>query len=180
MRRGRRKKPQQDTGPDYRVNRQIRAREVQLIDQDGTNHGVIPIAEAVELAREARLDLVEVAPNADPPVCRILDFGKFAYERTKKERQARKQQKKIEVKTIRLSIDTADFHRDIKVRNARRWLEEGKKVKVSLRFYGREITRPEIGQDMMSAVLDQLTDIAEVEQEPNMEGRRMIMLLSPS
>jgi translation initiation factor IF-3 len=162
------------------VNRQIRAREVQLIDQDGTNHGVIPIAEAVELAREARLDLVEVAPNADPPVCRILDFGKFAYERTKKERQARKQQKKIEVKTIRLSIDTADFHRDIKVRNARRWLEEGKKVKVSLRFYGREITRPEIGQDMMSAVLDQLTDIAEVEQEPNMEGRRMIMLLSPS
>jgi translation initiation factor IF-3 len=151
-----------------------------LIDQDGTNHGVIPIAEAVELAREARLDLVEVAPNADPPVCRILDFGKFAYERTKKERQARKQQKKIEVKTIRLSIDTADFHRDIKVRNARRWLEEGKKVKVSLRFYGREITRPEIGQDMMSAVLDQLTDIAEVEQEPNMEGRRMIMLLSPS
>ena len=162
------------------MNRQIRAREVQLIDQDGTNHGVIPIAEAVELAREARLDLVEVAPNADPPVCRILDFGKFAYERTKKERQARKQQKKIEVKTIRLSIDTADFHRDIKVRNARRWLEEGKKVKVSLRFYGREITRPEIGQDMMSAVLDQLTDIAEVEQEPNMEGRRMIMLLSPS
>lgn len=151
-----------------------------MIDQDGTNHGVIPIAEAVELAREARLDLVEVAPNADPPVCRILDFGKFAYERTKKERQARKQQKKIEVKTIRLSIDTADFHRDIKVRNARRWLEEGKKVKVSLRFYGREITRPEIGQDMMSAVLDQLTDIAEVEQEPNMEGRRMIMLLSPS
>ena len=154
-------------------------REVQLIDHNGVNHGVIPIADALEQAQEAQLDLVEVAPTANPPVCRILDFGKFTYELTKKERLARKQQKKVEVKTIRLSIDTADFHRDIKVRNARRWLEEGKKVKVSIRFYGREITRPQLGQEIMKNVAEQLSTVGEVEQAANMEGRRMVMLLNP-
>ncbi len=180
MRRGRRKKPQQDKIPDYRVNRQIRSREVQLIDADGTNRGVVPLSVALDRAHEARLDLVEVAPNADPPVCRVLDFGKFAYELTKKERLARKQQKKIEIKTIRLSIDTADFHRDIKIRNAKRWLKEGKKVKVSIRFYGREITRPELGQEVMKYVAEELSDVGEIEQAPNMEGRRMVMLLNPA
>lgn len=162
------------------MNGRIRAREVRLIDQDGTNHGIVPLRDALERARLAGLDLVEVAPQADPPVARILDYGKFSYELTKKERQARKQQKQIEIKTIRFSIDTADFHRDIKVRSARKWLEEGKKVKVSIRFYGREITRPQIGMDVMTAIAKELEGLATVEQEANMEGRNMVMMLAPA
>ena len=153
---------------------------MRLIDQDGTNHGVVSLRDALDKARLAGLDLVEVAPQANPPVARILDYGKFSYEQTKKERQARKQQKQVEIKTIRFSIDTADFHRDIKVRNARKWLESDKKVKVSIRFYGREITRPQIGMDIMTAIAKELEDVATVEQEPNMEGRNMVMMLTPA
>ena len=130
------------------------------------------------MARDAQLDLVEVAPNARPPVCKILDFGKFAFERTKKESIARKQQKQIEIKTIQLSIDTAKFHRDIKVRNARKWLSEGKKVKISIRFFGREITRPELGKEVIDSIVEELSDISVVEQKPNLEGRKMVMLLT--
>lgn len=162
------------------MNNRIRARELRLIDQDGTNHGVVSLRDALEMARLAGLDLVEVAPQANPPVARILDYGKFSYEQTKKERLARKQQKQVEIKTIRFSIDTADFHRDIKVRNARKWLGDDKKVKVSIRFYGREITRPQIGMDIMKAIAQELEDVATVEQEPNMEGRNMVMMLAPA
>ena len=178
--RRKRKPTVQKKGPIYRTNRGIRAREVQLIDHTGHNHGVISTYEAIGLARDANLDLVEVAPNAKPPVCRIMDYGKFAYEKTKKERLARKQQKKVEIKTIRFSIDTAEFHRDIKVRNARKWLSDGKKVKVSIRFYGREITRPQLGKDVMDGIIKSLGDVATVEQRPNMEGRTMVMMLAPS
>jgi translation initiation factor IF-3 len=152
---------------------------VRLIDADGTNHGVVPIEEARDLANEAELDLVEVAPNAKPPVCRIMDYGKFSYEQTRKEREARKRQKKVEIKTIRLTPRTDDFHRGIGVKKGRKWLEEGKKVKFMVRFRAREITYPEIGQDMLQGIADELSDIAVVEQKPNLEGWRMTMMLSP-
>jgi translation initiation factor IF-3 len=135
--------------------------------------------DALDRAGAVGLDLVEVAPQADPPVARIMDYGKFAYEQAKKEREARKQQKTVEIKGIRLTIDTSEFHRNIKVKKARGWLEEGKKVKVSIRFYGREITRPEIGTEVMESIATQLEDVAVVEQQPNLEGRNMIMMLAP-
>lgn len=134
----------------------------------------------MQLAADRDLDLVEVAPNADPPVCRIMDFGKFQYERAKKEREARKQQKQIEVKEIRLRPKTDDHHRSFKVRDARRWLGEGMKVKVRIRFRGREITYPEIAHEMLQEVAAELDDIAVVEQAPNMEGRTMLMVLAPA
>jgi len=176
-------KPEEDraisTG-EYRVNERIRAREVRLITDTNENLGVVPLQKALQLAMERELDLVEVAPNANPPVCKIMDFGKFLYERAKKEREARKQQKQIEVKEIRLRPKTDDHHRTFKVRDARRWLEEGMKVKVRIRFRGREITYPEIARDMLVQVADDLKDIAIIEQEPNMEGRTMLMVLAPS
>ena len=165
---------------DYRINDQIRAREVRLITDTNENLGVVPLSRAMQLASDRELDLVEVAPTAEPPVCRIMDFGKFMYERAKKEREARKQQKQIEVKEIRLRPKTDDHHRQFKVRDARRWLEEGMKVKVRIRFRGREITYPEIARDMLVEVAQELEDIAVVEQAPNMEGRTMLMVLAPS
>ena len=131
------------------------------------------------MAEEANLDLVEVAPGAKPPVCRIMDYGKFSYEFTKKEREARKRQKKIEIKTIRLTPRTDDFHRDIGVRNARRWLNEGKKVKFMVRFRAREITYPELGQKALQDIAEELSDIAVVEQKPKLEGWRMTLMLAP-
>lgn len=165
---------------DYRINDRIRAREVRLITDTNENIGVVSLREALQLAADRELDLVEVAPTADPPVCRIMDFGKFQYERAKKEREARKQQKTIEVKEIRLRPKTDDHHRSFKVRDARRWLGDGMKVKVRIRFRGREITYPEIARDMLSEIADELGDIAVVEQAPNMEGRTMLMVLAPS
>lgn len=165
---------------DYRINDRIRAREVRLIDDKNENHGVVPIQKALQLASERDLDLVEVAPTANPPVCKIMDFGKFQYERAKKEREARKQQKQVEVKEIRLRPKTDDHHRSFKVRDARRWLMEGMKVKVRIRFRGREITYPEIARDMLSEVAEELKDVAIVEQAPNMEGRTMLMVLAPA
>ncbi|RPI97090.1 MAG: translation initiation factor IF-3 [Chloroflexi bacterium] len=165
---------------DYRINQQIRAREVRLIDEKNENVGVVPIRDALQRAEDVELDLVEVAPNAEPPVCKIMDFGKFLYERAKKDREARKQQKTIEVKEIRLRPKTDDHHRSFKVRDARKWLEDGMKVKVRIRFRGREITYPEIARDMLVEIAEDLNDIAVVEQTPNMEGRTMLMVLAPS
>ncbi|MFN2194867.1 MAG: translation initiation factor IF-3 [Anaerolineales bacterium] len=165
---------------DYRINEAIRVKEVRLIDADGSNVGVVAIDEARQMAQEANLDLVEVAPNADPPVCRIMDFGKFMYDRMKKEREARKAQVKIEVKEIRLRPKTTEHHRGFKVRDARRWLENGMKVKVRVHFRGREIAYPEIALNDLKEIAEELSDIAEVEQAPNMEGRSMLMILAPS
>lgn len=164
---------------NYRVNDRIRSREVRLIDHNGTNRGVVTIQEARDIAREARLDLVEVAPNAKPPVVRVMDYGKFIYEKTRREREARKHQKQIEIKTIKLSPKIAEFHRDIRLRRAREWLEEGKKVKVVVRFRGREITYPELGQEMMDGVAKELEDVSSIEQKPNLEGWSMVMMLAP-
>ena len=152
---------------------------MRLIDQNGVNRGVLPFFDALRIAEEAELDLVEVAPNANPPVCRVLDFGKFAYEQTKKEREARKNQTKVEIKTIRLTPRTTGYHKDISVRNARKWLEEGKKVKFMVRFKSREISYPEIGQRALQEIAEDLKDIAIVEQQPTLEGWRMTLTLSP-
>lgn len=131
------------------------------------------------MAREAELDLVEVAPAAVPPVCRIMDFGKFLYERTKKEREARKAQTKIEVKEIRLRPKTNEHHRQFKTRDARRWLNEGIKVRVTVRFRGREITYPELALEDLKEISAELSDVASIEQNPVMEGRVMTMMLNP-
>jgi translation initiation factor IF-3 len=161
------------------VNESIRTPKVRLIGADGKNVGVVDIREAQRMAREAELDLVEVAPNADPPVCRVMDFGKFVYERAKKEREARKAQTKIEVKEIRLRPKTNEHHRNLKVRDARRWLEDGMKVKVRIRFRGREITYPEIALEDLKEIAEMLSDVAVVEQHPALEGRTMLMVLAP-
>jgi translation initiation factor IF-3 len=151
-----------------------------LIDGSGENVGVVSTEEALRLAQEADLDLVEVAPNADPPVCRVMDYGKFLYERTKKEREARKAQVKVEIKEIRLRPKTTEHHRGFKVRDARRWLESGKKVKVRIRFRGREITYPEIALNDLRDIAEELSDVAIVEQNPSLEGNAMLMVLAPA
>lgn len=167
------------TPTEYRINDQIRASKVRLIDGNGKNVGVVSLREAQDMAYDADLDLVEVAPTADPPVCKIMDFGKFQYEQAKKEREARKQQKTVEVKEIRLRPKTTEHHRSFKVRDARRWLEDGMKVRVRIRFRGREITYPEIGLEALDEIAAELDDVAVIEQRPGMEGRTMLMVLAP-
>ena len=165
---------------NYRINTQIRSPEVRLIDADGTNVGVVSTTEAKRIARDAELDLVEVAPAANPPVCRVMDVGKFIYERQKKERESRRQQTKIEVKEIRLRPKTTAHHRSFKVRDARKWLNQGKKVKVRIRFRGREIHYPEIALEDLREIAEALEDVAIVEQVPSREGRTMLMVLAPA
>ncbi len=153
--------------------------EVRVIDAEGGNLGVRPTAEAIRLAAEAELDLVEVAPNAEPPVARIMDFGKFVYEQAKKEREARKSQKQVEVKEIQLRPKTNDHHTQFKVKSARGWLDEGNKVKVRIRFRGREITYPEVAIEALQEIVNELADVAVVEQAPQLDGRTMLMILAP-
>ena len=158
----------------------IRIPEVRVIDHQGNNLGVMSSKEALQIARDHDLDLVEVSPNANPPVCRIIDFGKFLYERTKKEKEAKKSQVKIEVKEIRLRPKTNEHHRSFKTRDARRWLLKNKKVRVTVRFRGREITYPELALEDLKEIAEELDDIATIEQAPAMEGRVMSMLMSPN
>ncbi|MCB1547855.1 MAG: translation initiation factor IF-3 [Hyphomicrobiaceae bacterium] len=162
-----------------RVNDTIRVREVQLIDAEGNNRGVVGRVEALELARESGLDLVEVAPNAQPPVCKILDYGKFKYQEQKKAAEARKNQKIVEIKEIKLrpNIDSHDY--DVKMRSMLRFFEEGDKVKVTLRFRGREMAHQELGYQLLQKVKADVDTIAKVESEPRLEGRQMVMILSP-
>jgi translation initiation factor IF-3 len=164
----------------YRVNEIIRVPEVRLIGADGENVGVVTIDQALKMAREAELDLVEVSGNATPPVCRIMDFGKFLYERTKKEREAKKAQTKIEIKEIRLRPKTNEHHRSFKTRDARRWLNDGMKVRVTVRFRGREITYPELALEDLREIAAELADVSNVEQSPAIEGRVMTMMLGPT
>lgn len=153
---------------------------MRLINADGENVGIVSTDEALRIAEQADLDLVEVAPNAEPPVCRVMDYGKFLYERTKKEREARKAQVKIEIKEIRLRPKTTEHHRGFKVRDARRWLNNGMKVKVRIRFRGREITYPEIALNDLKEIAEELSDVAVVEQNPSLEGNSMLMVLAPT
>ena len=151
-----------------------------MIGPNNENLGVLPIQEALRVARESNKDLVEVSPTAVPPVCRILDYGKFLYEKSKKDKEARRAQKVIEVKEIQLRPKTTDHHAGFKVRDARRWLEEGKKVKVRIKFRGREITYPQIARQDLMDIAKELADVAVVEQMPDLEGRTMLMVLGPN
>lgn len=151
-----------------------------MISDTNENIGVISTSQALEMAEAKGLDLVEVSPNADPPVCRIMDFGKFQYEKARRERKARKQQKTIEVKEIQLRPKTDDHHLSFKVRDARKWIADGMKVRVRIRFRGREITHAEIGRERLERIAAELRDIAVVEQHPNMEGSTMLMVLAPA
>lgn len=153
---------------------------MRLIGPGGENLGVVPRNEALRLAREAGLDLVEVAPHANPPVCRVMDFGKFLYQKAKKEREARKARAKVEVKELRLRPKTDTHDREFKLRHAREWLEKGMKVRVRIAFRGREITYPELALKDMKEIAEALADIATVEMPPKMEGRSMLMVLAPA
>ncbi len=161
------------------VNEQIKAREVLLIDSDGTQLGVMKIDQALEIAQQKRLDLVNVAPNARPPVCRLMDYGKYKYEQSKRDREARKHQKTIVVKEVKLrpNIEKHDFA--VKVKNCRRFLESGDKVKVTVMFRGREITHPEKAQRLLNQMAEEVEDVGAIERAPKLEGRNMIMILSP-
>jgi translation initiation factor IF-3 len=152
---------------------------VQLIDENGNNHGIVDTEEARERALDAGLDLVEISPNSRPPVVKILDFGKYKYVSQKKAAEARKKQKTVDVKEIKMrpNIDTHDY--EVKMRNANRFLDEGDKVKVTLRFRGREMAHQELGLKLLHKVRDELDEKAKVEHEPTLEGRQMIMILSP-
>ncbi|MCI0712907.1 MAG: translation initiation factor IF-3 [Chloroflexi bacterium] len=164
---------------EYRVNEQIRAREVRLINHENDNVGIVTLREAMDLANEHDLDLVEVAPNANPPVVRVMDYGKFLYEKKKRERAASKQQKQIEVKEIRLRPKTDPHHLGFKVRDAKSWLQKGMKVRVRVRFRGREIQYPEIAREMLDEIARQVEDVGVVEAPPKMDGRTMLMVLAP-
>lgn len=167
----------QKEGP--RTNREIRAREVQLIDAEGQNRGVVQLLEALALAEEAGVDLVEIVPNANPPVCKILDYGKFRFLEQKKAAEARKKQKIVEIKEIKLRPGIDDHDYDVKMKAMRRFFEEGDKVKVTLRFRGREMAHQDIGYRLLQRVKEETSTIAKVEAEPSMEGRQMIMVLAP-
>ncbi len=153
---------------------------MRLIDENGTQVGIVPLREALAMAEERGYDLVEVAPNAVPPVCRLLDYGKFRYEQSKKEREARRNQKQSELKQIRLMPRTDDHDIAVKANQARRFLLSGDKVKFNLRFRGREMAHPEIGRKMLDEIAEQLSDIAVIEQKPLMEGKVLSMLLAPT
>ncbi len=165
------------SGP--RTNREIRVPTVQLIDAEGQNRGPTPIQDAMQLAEEAGLDLVEIVPNANPPVCKILDYGKFKFNEQKKAAEARKKQKIVEVKEIKLRPGIDDHDYDVKMKAMRRFFIEGDKVKITLRFRGREMAHQDIGYRLLERVKQETVQIAKVEAEPSMEGRQMVMVLSP-
>jgi translation initiation factor IF-3 len=169
--------PSRNDGP--RVNHQINVPQVRLVAEDGSMVGVVATREAISMAANVGLDLVEVSPNATPPVCKILDLGKFKYEEQKRKNEARKKQKVIEVKEIKLrpGIDIHDY--DVKMRSIHRFLEEGDKVKVTMRFRGREMAHQELGVKVLDRVKADLDAVAKVESAPKMEGRQMIMVISP-
>ena len=169
--------PQKD-GP--RANRDIRGvRDVQLIDQDGQNRGVVPFFDALAMAEEVGLDLVEIAPNSVPPVCKFLDYGRFRFNEQKKQNEARKRQKTVEVKEIKLRPMIDDHDYDVKMRAMQRFFEEGDKVKVTLRFRGREMAHQELGIDLLNRVKKDIDAVAKVESDARFEGRQMVMVLSP-
>lgn len=164
----------------YRINNRIRAREVRLIDEQGNQVGIISLRDAQQLAEERDLDLVEVAPSATPPVCRLMDYGKFRYEQSKKEREARKHQKQTELKEVRLKPKTDEHDVEVKSRQARRFLQAGDKVKFTVRFRGRELAHTNIGREMLDEIIEQLRDIAVVEQKPQLESRALSLILAPN
>ncbi|WP_354544011.1 translation initiation factor IF-3 [Roseovarius sp. MBR-78] len=169
--------PTRDTGP--RVNDRIRADEIRLIGADGENVGVVTPAQALVMAEEAGLDLVEISPNAAPPVCKIMDFGKFKYEQQKREAEARKKQKIIEIKEVKFRPGTDTHDYEVKMRNVVKFLEGGDKVKITLRFRGREMAHQHLGRELLQRIAGDVEGIGKIENMPKMEGRQMIMIIGP-
>ncbi|WP_159966468.1 translation initiation factor IF-3 [Profundibacterium mesophilum] len=169
--------PTRDTGP--RVNDRIRVPEIRLIGSEGENVGVVTPQRGMQLAEEAGLDLVEISPNASPPVCKIMDFGKYKYETQKREAEARKKQKTIEVKEVKFRPNTDTHDYDVKMRNVFKFLENGDKVKVTLRFRGREMAHQNLGRELLERVAEDTKDVGKVENMPKMEGRQMVMMIGP-
>ncbi len=167
----------EDNGP--RINEEIRVKEVRLIDETGENRGVVSIKEALIAADEAGLDLIEISPQANPPVCKILDIGKYKYEMQKRKAEAKKKQKVVEIKELKLRpmIDTHDY--EVKVKQAKKFLGEGNKVKFTMRYKGREMNTADMGKDVLMRLLDDLEGICKVESEPKMEGKQMMMVIAP-
>jgi translation initiation factor IF-3 len=165
---------------EHRLNDEIRVREIRLIDETGKQLGIYPTREALRMAEDHGVDLVEIAPNANPPVCRLLDYSKFMYDKGKKDREARRAQKQIDIKEIRLRPKTAVHDMLIKVRQARDFLAEGAKVRIRIRFRGREITHQEIARDLLAKMAEALGEDAIVEQRPMMDAMTMLMVLTPS
>ncbi|NRB70799.1 MAG: translation initiation factor IF-3 [Xanthomonadales bacterium] len=164
---------------ESRRNRDIRAPQVRVIDQDGEQAGIMAVEEAIALAEAASMDLVEIAPNAEPPVCRVMDYGKFRFEQAKKAQAAKKKQKVTQVKEVKFRPGTEEADYQVKMRNVRRFIEDGDKVKVTLRFRGREMAHQDLGVAVLQRVRDEMAEDAVVEQWPKMEGRQMVMLISP-
>lgn len=162
-----------------RINDEIRAREVRLTSPQGEQLGIVPLKEALRRAEELHLDLVEVAPQAKPPVCRIMDFGKFRYEQQKREKETKKKQKVITVKEVKLRPNIEEHDFNVKLKNAQRFIEEGNKVKVTIMFRGRELSHPELGRQLLMKMSDLMKEFVNVERMPKLEGKNMIMILSP-
>jgi translation initiation factor IF-3 len=169
--------PQRETGP--RINDRIRNPEIRLIGADGENVGVVTPARAMQMAEDAGLDLVEISPNAEPPVCKIMDFGKYKYETQKREAEARKKQHVIEIKEIKFRPGTDTHDYDVKMRSVLKFLDEGDKVKVTLRFRGREMAHQELGLELLNRVAADVAEEGKIESMPRLEGRQMVMMISP-
>lgn len=164
---------------DLMINEEIRDREVRVVDRNGEQLGIMPIRQALEMAEEAQLDLVKIAPQARPPVCKIMDYGKYRFEQSKKEREFRKNQKVITVKEVRLSATIEDHDIDVKLKNAIKFLKDGNKVKATIRFRGRQITHSEIGRQVMTEFAERIKEYGTVDKAPQIEGRNMSMFISP-
>jgi translation initiation factor IF-3 len=164
---------------EHQVNDEIRAREVRVVGADGEQLGIMSLRDALQAAVEASMDLVNVAPQAKPPVCRIMDYGKFRYEQQKKEKEARKNQKVVDIKEVRLGVNIDEHDYQTKLRNAVKFLKDGDKVKCTVRFRGREITHAEIGQRVLDRLANEVQELCVVERRPKLEGRSMIMILAP-
>ena len=164
---------------DFRINEEIRAREVRLIDGDGSQLGIFSSRDALHLAEEKQLDLVEISPAAKPPVCKIMDFGKYKYEQSKREKEAKKKQKIISVKEVKLRPNIEDHDFDVKAKNATRFLKDGDKVKATIIFRGREIVHTQLGQKLLKRLAECVSEFALVERQPKLEGKNMIMILTP-
>lgn len=171
--------PSREQKDGFRINEAIKAREIRLIDENGEMVGVVTVDSGIKRAYEAGLDLIEVSPNAKPPVCKILDYGKFKYEQQKKANEAKKKQKVMEVKEIKLRPTIEDHDFGVKMKAARRFIEDGNKVKVTLRFRGREMAHMDLGMEVLKRVQEELIDVAKTDQAPKPEGRQVMMVLSP-
>ena len=164
---------------DLMINEEIRDREVRVVDQNGAQLGVMPVKQALDMAEEMQLDLVKIAPQARPPVCKIMDYGKYRFEQSKKEREFRKNQRVISVKEVRLSATIEDHDIDVKLKNAIKFLKDGNKVKATIRFRGRQITHSEIGRQVMTEFAERIKEYGTVDKAPQIEGRNMSMMISP-